>query len=55
MNDAVYKFKRYEDASLEYVGINKHEGEQVGLYDTVISSKEYKNKDEQIFVNNPAK
>lgn len=26
MNDAVYKFKRYEDASLEYVGINKHEG-----------------------------
>ena len=41
MNDAVYKFKRYEDASLEYVGINKHEGEEVGLYDTVISSKEY--------------
>ncbi len=55
MNDAVYKFKRYEDASLEYAGINKHEGEQVGLYDTVISSKEYKNKGEQIFVNNPAK
>ena len=23
MNDAIYKFKRYEDASLEYVGINK--------------------------------
>ena len=22
MNDAVYKFKRYEDASLEYTGIN---------------------------------
>jgi len=55
MNDAVYKFKRYEDASLEYTGINKHEGEQIGLYDTVISAKEYKNKDEQIFVNNPAK
>lgn len=53
MNDAVYKFKRYEDASLEYTGINKHEGEQIGLYDTVISAKEYKNKDEQIFVNNP--
>ena len=53
MNDAVYKFKRYEDASLEYAGINKHEGEQIGLYDTVISAKEYKNKDEQIFVNNP--
>jgi len=28
MNDAVYKFKRYEDASLEYIGINKHEGEE---------------------------
>ena len=25
MNDAVFKFKRYEDASLEYTGINKHE------------------------------
>lgn len=42
MNDAVYKFKRYEDASLEYVGINKHTGEDVGLYDTVISSEDYK-------------
>jgi hypothetical protein len=42
MNDAVYKFKRYEDASLEYIGINKHEGEDVGLYDTVLSSKDYK-------------
>jgi len=41
MNDAVYKFKRYEDASLEYIGINKHEGEGVGLYDTVLSSDDY--------------
>jgi hypothetical protein len=41
MNDAVYKFKRYEDASLVYTGINKHEGEDVGLYDTVLSLKEY--------------
>lgn len=41
MNDAVYKFKRYEDASLVYTGINKHEGEDIGLYDTVLSSKEY--------------
>src|SRR5690606_3671059 len=40
MNDAVYKFKRYEDASLEYVGINKHEGKDVGLYDTVLSRSE---------------
>ena len=42
MNDAVYKFKRYEDASLEYTGISKHAGEPVGLFDTVISSTDYK-------------
>lgn len=41
MNDAVYKFKRYEDASLEYIGINKHEGEDIGLFDTVISREDY--------------
>ncbi len=41
MNDAVYKFKRYEDASLEYIGINKHVGEDIGLYDTVLSSDDY--------------
>jgi hypothetical protein len=37
MNDAVYKFKRYEDTSLEYTGINKHAGENIGLFDTVLS------------------
>lgn len=42
MNDAIYKFKRYEDASLEYIGINRHEGQSVGLYDTVITNDEYK-------------
>ncbi|MBO0935389.1 GIY-YIG nuclease family protein [Fibrella sp. HMF5335] len=41
MNDAVYKFKRYEDASLAYVGISKHIGEDVGLYDTVLSADDY--------------
>jgi len=40
MNDAVYKFKRYEDASLEYAGLNMHEGEDIGLFDTTISSDE---------------
>jgi hypothetical protein len=49
MNDAVYKFKRYEDASLSYTGINKHEGEEIGLYDTVLSQKDY----QQTFVNEP--
>jgi hypothetical protein len=42
MNDAVYKFKRYEDASLEYTGISKHKDEAVGLYDTVLSAEDYK-------------
>ena len=42
MNDAIYKFKRYEDASLEYVGINRHAGEAVGLFDTVLSSADYR-------------
>jgi hypothetical protein len=42
MNDAVYKFKRYEDSSLEYAGVNKHAGEQyVGLYDTTMRVEEY--------------
>lgn len=41
MNDAVYKFKRYEDASLIYTGIDKHTGENVGLYSTVISRADY--------------
>lgn len=47
MNDAIYKFKRYEDSSLDYTGINKHAGEDVGLWDTSISSKEY----EEILIN----
>ena len=43
MNDAVYKFKRYEDASLVYTGLSsRHEGENVGLFDTVLSAAEYK-------------
>ncbi len=50
MNDAVYKFKRYEDPSLVYTGINRHEGEDIGLYDTVLNRKEY----ESSFVNEPA-
>jgi len=42
MNDAVYKFKRYEDSSLSYTGIDRHSGEDVGLYDTVLSNNDYK-------------
>lgn len=41
MNDAVYKFKRYEDASLSYTGINRHDGEDRGGWDTVLSDADY--------------
>ena len=42
MNGAVFNFKRYEDASLEYTGINKHYGEDIGLHNTVLSPTDYK-------------
>jgi hypothetical protein len=38
MNDAVYKFKRYEDSSLEYTGINTHTGSVIGGWDTVMDT-----------------
>ena len=41
MNDAVYKFKRYEDSSLSYTGINKNDKKDVGLYSTVITHDDY--------------
>ncbi len=41
MNDAVYKFRRYENASLEYAGVNRHAGERVGLFDTSLSQYDY--------------
>jgi hypothetical protein len=41
MNDAVFNFRRYEDASLAYTGIDSHEGlTHYGLYDTVIAIDE---------------
>ncbi|WP_344951728.1 DEAD/DEAH box helicase family protein [Terrabacter ginsenosidimutans] len=38
MNDAVFNFRRYEDASLAYTGIDSHEGlTHYGLFDTVVA------------------
>ena len=38
MNQAVSAFRRYEDASLRYTGIESHEGlTHYGLYDTVVA------------------
>jgi hypothetical protein len=38
MNHAVFAFRRYEDSSLRYTGIESHEGlTHYGLYDTVVA------------------
>ena len=38
MNQAVFAFRRYEDASLRYTGIESHVGlSHYGLYDTVVA------------------
>lgn len=38
MNQAVFAFRRYEDASLSYTGIDSHAGlTHYGLYDTVVA------------------
>jgi len=38
MNQAVFAFRRYEDASLRYTGIDSHEGlTHYGLYNTVVA------------------
>lgn len=42
MNQAVFAFRRYEDASLSYTGIESHDGlTHYGLYNTVVA-KDYK-------------
>ena len=42
MNDAVYKFRRYEDASLSYTGIERHQYDRkVGLFDTELTQTDY--------------
>jgi hypothetical protein len=40
MNQAVFAFRRYEDASLRYTGIESHKGLiNYGLYDTVVAKE----------------
>ena len=40
MNQAVFAFRRYEDASLSYTGIDSHPGlTRYGLYDTVVAKE----------------
>ncbi len=47
MNEAIFKFKRYEDASLTYTGINRHTNDEVGGWDTTIRKTQY----EKLFYN----
>lgn len=49
MNDAIFKFKRYEDSSLTYTGLNKHIDDEVGGWDTTIQKTQF----EKLFYNQP--
>ena len=42
MDEAVYKFKVYEDSSLNYSGTTKHDFKDIGLWDTVIKNDKQK-------------
>lgn len=41
MNQGIFGFRKYEDSSLSYTGIDKHENEAVGGWDTVLRREEY--------------
>ena len=47
MNESIFNFKRYEDSSLSYTGIDKHNETSIGGWDTVLKREEY----EQLFYN----
>ena len=37
MNDAIQKFRRYEDAFLAYTGVNRHASDtRIGLMDSTV-------------------
>ncbi len=50
MNDAIFKFKRYEDSSLSYTGLEKNISDEIGGWDTVIRREEY----QKLFFNQQA-
>ena len=41
MSESIRMFRRYEDDSLSYTGISTHENENIGLWDTSITRKEF--------------
>ena len=41
MNDSILLFRRYEDSSLEYIGVNRHSDEEyIGVFDSRIKKKD---------------
>ena len=42
MNDAVFKFKRYEDGSLEYTGVNRYQTVAIGGFNTTLTVGEHR-------------
>jgi hypothetical protein len=48
MNDAVWKFRRYEDASLRYMGVVRHRPLELGLWDTALTEQDFKDTFEGI-------
>lgn len=42
MNDAVWKFRRYEDASLRYMGLTRHKRTELGLFDTALTEEDFR-------------
>ena len=42
MNDAVWKFRRYEDASLRYMGLERHRPLEIGLWDTALTEEDFR-------------
>ena len=41
MNQGIFGFRKYENSSLSYTGIDKHAGEDIGGWDTVLRREEY--------------
>jgi len=52
MNEAVLGFRRYESPSLKYTGVNRHEGEDIGLFDTVLKKQDYEQTFENLSLSN---
>lgn len=48
MNDAVWKFRRYEDASLRYMGVQRHRPLELGLWDTALTEQDFQETFENV-------